>query len=651
MVEVARGNCIFTNDNKVCINLFEHEYTYEFSRRDHHEVLFRRIHSFLIQNGIIKGNIIDLGAWIGDNSIPWAKQTKSTIYAIDPSPKNIDFINRMCKYNGITNVVTIQKPISDMREIISTDNDLHHCSFNPSSHGTTVLEAVSLDYLYENGDIDNIGYIHLDVEGFEFKVIKGCDRIIEHFHPIITFEQHLDQEDYQQLSSYIHGKGYNIFMINEVLPGCNYDCRNLIAFPNKLRININQIHDFIGTPVLLPLIQTSQVEADRVQENPVFLATLYGEYMSGKEYKNVRSVKVSGDLYVFAVNDGNYIKIVAIDRGKTWQDARYLLGRIDLRSNKTVINAYVSAYGRAIKHQYNIKNIRMVTVKNTEAITSIKILFYGDAHHKIEKNLLKGFRLLNLDYSTSGNIEDFDLIYSAKYPLDITKYPKQRFIFGAQFSVFPEHTSIFNDIYHNAIYIQPSEWTLKVWRDEFGYRSLPIKVCPVGVDTEEFKPNDTVIKDRVFIYYKRRKASELDSIKHKLTQLGYTYEIVVYGHYNEEDYKSLLDQSKFGIWLDAHESQGFALLEALSKNVPLLVWNVERMSQEEGSPEEYQKIETEVTSIPYWDHRCGEFFYRAEEFGTIFDKFRTNLDNYNPREFILETLELTEQTKKFLSLI
>ena len=64
-------SCIFTNDNNVSISLIDDPYSEEFPRRDNHEVLFRRINTLLIKNGIIKNNIVDSGAWIGDNSIPW----------------------------------------------------------------------------------------------------------------------------------------------------------------------------------------------------------------------------------------------------------------------------------------------------------------------------------------------------------------------------------------------------------------------------------------------------------------------------------------------------------------------------------------------------------------------------------------------------
>ena len=68
--------CIFTNDDNVEITLLNHPFSEKFSNRNKHEILFRQINTYLIKNNIILNNIIDLGAWIGDNSIPWAKILK-----------------------------------------------------------------------------------------------------------------------------------------------------------------------------------------------------------------------------------------------------------------------------------------------------------------------------------------------------------------------------------------------------------------------------------------------------------------------------------------------------------------------------------------------------------------------------------------------
>lgn len=248
---------LYSNDNGNTFKLSDHRFSINFRNRTNHEVIFRKINTYLILNKIITKNIIDLGCWIGDNSIPWAKNMpESIIYAIDPSPENYKYINDMCILNDISNVKTIQKAISDKNEIVSTNDDLHHCSFmygNRCNNGKTKINAYSLDYLYSQNEIDNIGYIHLDVEGMEFKVILGSEVIINKFKPIVTFEQHLEIDNYQELSKYMINKGYCVFMINETLPGCRSDCRNFIAFPNEIYNEnlVKDIHNYINIEILV----------------------------------------------------------------------------------------------------------------------------------------------------------------------------------------------------------------------------------------------------------------------------------------------------------------------------------------------------------------------------------------------------------------
>ena len=232
---------IFSNDDNVKINVItDHPFTSIFVNRNRHEVIFRQINTYLIKNKLIKNNIIDLGAWIGDNSIPWAKNIDGIVYAIDPSPENCSFIKKTAELNGLNNIKVIQSAISDKNEILSTNENLQHCSFvygNPGVDGIHKVESVTLDFLHEHGKIDTIGYIHLDVEGMENRIIMGATTIINKFQPIITFEQHLEIDDYKLLTHYLNTMKYEVFMIDEVLPGCRPDCRNFIAFPNSMNID------------------------------------------------------------------------------------------------------------------------------------------------------------------------------------------------------------------------------------------------------------------------------------------------------------------------------------------------------------------------------------------------------------------------------
>jgi FkbM family methyltransferase len=191
--------------------------------------MFRRISTWLINNRFITKNIIDLGAWIGDNSIPWAKNSQGTVYAIDPSENNCQFIKTACTLNSISNVNVFQTAISDKKETLSTQESIDHCSF--LNQGSTKIEATSLDILFQEGTITDISYVHLDVEGMEFKVLNGMVHIINTYHPIIAFEQHIEIDNLLEITSFLKDRHYIVFMINEVLPGCRSDCRNFLAFP------------------------------------------------------------------------------------------------------------------------------------------------------------------------------------------------------------------------------------------------------------------------------------------------------------------------------------------------------------------------------------------------------------------------------------
>jgi len=276
----------FSNDNGIAIQYhMNHRFAGLFGSRNEHEVMFRRISTYLINQGHIGGNIVDLGAWIGDNALPWSKNlhmppkvascgfdaksllmaqnatserhdTKNIdpknlrmppsavgaegalVYAIDPSPDNCQFIRDLASLNNIQNIRVIEKAISDKREVLCTNDHLTHCSFvsdEDSEQKCTVrnqVNAWSLDDLYAAGEIADIAYIHLDVEGMENRVVAGATKLISECRPIIAFEQHLEQDPFIELSAHIAEKGYTVYLINEVLPGCRPDCRNFIAFPS-----------------------------------------------------------------------------------------------------------------------------------------------------------------------------------------------------------------------------------------------------------------------------------------------------------------------------------------------------------------------------------------------------------------------------------
>lgn len=272
-------------------------------------------------------------------------------------------------------------------------------------------------------------------------------------------------------------------------------------------------------------------------------------------------------------------------------------------------------------------------------------------HYKIRASLQKyrdkfGLQLFTIqDINTldNFNLNNFDMVYSPCVPFDtkkyIEKYPNIKILFGPQFSVFPEkkHMDMIGT-YKNVIYKQPSEWSKNVWKKYDICNGINLQSLPFGVDTDIFKPVKTIQqRSECFVYFKRRMFEEINLVINLLVSKGFRPIVFDYVRgYDEKQYISCLESSKFGVWVGSHESQGFALQEALSFDVPILVWNVTSMRQEYGSS--YSDIP--ATTIPYWDISCGETFTKREELNSSFDKFISCLETYQPRKYILENLSM-----------
>lgn len=282
----------------------------------------------------------------------------------------------------------------------------------------------------------------------------------------------------------------------------------------------------------------------------------------------------------------------------------------------------------------------------------IKSNMHVKNHHALMNYKNIDFTIINSvnDFYKMENISSFDAVYSPCDPIDVSLYPSTKFVFGPHFSVFPEknHMEMIEGN-KNVLYIQPSDWVRNLWKFNPLCKNIRLETLPFGVDTEKFVPKKPILeRDKVFIYFKNRNPLDLKLIETFLLVKNYDFIIFSYkNRYNEEEYIDYLQNSKFGIWIGGHESQGFALQEALSCNVPLLLWSVKSMNQEYGS--NYNDIS--ATTIPYWHEKCGEYFHNPTEIEEKYNKFINNLEKYKPREYILQNLSIDVCENRLINIL
>lgn len=206
----------------------------DYNGRAKSEALFRKTIYELYKCGYLNSNksIIDIGSWIADNSIVWAKflTNKALVFAVDPSEDNHNYGRILSKINNIKNIKWVKAVCNDKaNQKLFYEGSIYHTNFNDSGNKKYLI-STTLDQIISDEKNTTVDFIHIDVEGFELKVLKGAKKIIFADKPVISFEQHISKEDVKKTSNFLKKFGYRIFMINEVLPDCDLDCRNFLAF-------------------------------------------------------------------------------------------------------------------------------------------------------------------------------------------------------------------------------------------------------------------------------------------------------------------------------------------------------------------------------------------------------------------------------------
>jgi glycosyltransferase involved in cell wall biosynthesis len=202
-----------------------------------------------------------------------------------------------------------------------------------------------------------------------------------------------------------------------------------------------------------------------------------------------------------------------------------------------------------------------------------------------------------------------------------------------------------------------SPWNKKLYDMYASHPNITYIALPFPVDTDKFQP--TKKKKRFFIYVKHVHSSRLhavlDMIKHHPELFQDEYQIFTYGSYQENEYLDYIQSSQFGIWVGCHESQGFALEEALSCNCPLFVYNVISMKdeclQDTIYPWGHVVEDLPATSASYFDETCGTIYHESESIDDAILLFMNSLNQFTPRDFVLRHLTISSFVEKLNRII
>ncbi len=279
-------------------------------------------------------------------------------------------------------------------------------------------------------------------------------------------------------------------------------------------------------------------------------------------------------------------------------------------------------------------------------------------HARVFLNLRKGLDLLNVKY----RVNDFDHARRNHHevaciigqPFLLDKHPwRNPILFGTALYSHPvDDPGLLSRLPIRKILV-PGKWMMEMCRPMWGDF---VEAWPVGIDSQVWVPTpmnskdfDVLLYDKVRWDHEAIGASLIKPIQARLEEEGRSVLTIRYGHYREEHFQAALQRCKSMIFLCEHETQGIAYQQALSAGVPILAWDRGGSWQDPA----YYPLRVDfspVTSVPYWDERCGLKFGDLAEFQSRWGIFWSQVTErtFAPRNYILENLTLEMCAQKYL---
>jgi FkbM family methyltransferase len=207
---------------------------------------------YIIKSLVKAGDtVVDIGANIGVHTLRMSLYAGNTgkVYAFEPIEDLVQKLNANVALNSLTNVHIQPYALSDVNEVTRVRFFEGHSNQGITSLAMTdspnrTIQVKRGDDVVRELGLDRIHFMKIDVEGFEWNVIKGFEQAIYTSRPKIIFEfgkslleRYPEKDIREQMIVYFQGLNYNLFVIKYLglkkiaLPADFDDFCNILCLP------------------------------------------------------------------------------------------------------------------------------------------------------------------------------------------------------------------------------------------------------------------------------------------------------------------------------------------------------------------------------------------------------------------------------------
>jgi FkbM family methyltransferase len=147
---------------------------------------------------------IDIGAHIGLLSVIIAKKIgdNGRCYSFEPTPSTYNLLKQTIRINKLQDIIVphqmaVSNTVGKVKFYI-TDVEAHNSNTlsvgnrQDSSEHAVEVDVTTIDKIVQQSNISQLGFLKIDAEGAEYAVLKGGEKTIEEFHPLILLAIHPD---------------------------------------------------------------------------------------------------------------------------------------------------------------------------------------------------------------------------------------------------------------------------------------------------------------------------------------------------------------------------------------------------------------------------------------------------------------------------
>ena len=140
-------------------------------------------------------HVFDVGTNIGEVILNIAKRAKNgVVHGFEPVPYNFNKVSHNISLNDFDNIILNNIALSDREETLFFDDEevKGHSgliSMNKQKiQNSKEVKAITFDSYVKANDIKKMDFIKIDIEGFELNFLKGAEKSIRKFKPILFME-------------------------------------------------------------------------------------------------------------------------------------------------------------------------------------------------------------------------------------------------------------------------------------------------------------------------------------------------------------------------------------------------------------------------------------------------------------------------------